>query len=72
MPTISIWGRLGTRAPERIDGASNVKEANYLVGEYRLAFGQGWKIWSGPKINEPGVGTSLEEMRVIKNRYRQH
>jgi len=30
---------------EFIDTAQDKKEANYLVEEYKLAFGRGWKIF---------------------------
>lgn len=52
MPVIGIWGKYRGEI-ERIDQASNEKEAQYLVGEYRLAFGKDWKIWSGRKKDEP-------------------
>ena len=52
--TISIWGRLSGKKPEKIDEASNWKEARYLVVEYRMAYGSSWVIWAGPRKNEPG------------------
>jgi len=51
--TISIWGRYKDRAPEVIDRAASRMDAAYLVGEYVLAFGKDWKIWSGRKDEEP-------------------
>ena len=30
---------------EVLDEASNKKEANYLVSEYRMAYGVGWHIY---------------------------
>ena len=30
---------------EVIDTAETTEEAEYLVGEYRLAFGKGWNIY---------------------------
>ena len=39
-----IWGEYEGKK-EKIDRAKTEHEANYLVGEYRLAFGKGWKIW---------------------------
>jgi hypothetical protein len=30
---------------EEIDSAETLKDARYLAGEYRLAFGVGWTIW---------------------------
>ena len=51
--TISIWGRYQNRQPEKIDQANNRKEAFYLAGEYRMAFGPSWTIWPGRKSDEP-------------------
>lgn len=45
--TISIWGKLKGRKPEVIDRASSKKEAQYLVGEYRTAYGRDWTVWAG-------------------------
>ena len=33
------------RREEIIDTAQDEEEANYLVEEYKLAFGKGWKIF---------------------------
>jgi hypothetical protein len=30
---------------EEIDSAETRSEADYLLGEYRLAYGAGWKLW---------------------------
>ena len=30
---------------EKLDTTKDKQEANYLLGEYRLAFGKDWKIW---------------------------
>jgi hypothetical protein len=51
--TISIWGRLKGKKPEKIDEAASPTGAAFLVGEYRLAFGMDWKIWSGRRDDEP-------------------
>jgi len=40
-----IIGKYKNNKPEEIDEAETLKEANYLVGEYRLAFGFEWSIW---------------------------
>jgi hypothetical protein len=40
-----VMGQLGSRAPERLDTADNEHNAEYLVGEYKMAFGPKWKIW---------------------------
>ncbi len=47
-----IWGRLENSEPEKIDTVAKA-DANYLVSEYRLAFGPKWKIWVGRKKDEP-------------------
>lgn len=47
---ISIWGKWHrTGKTERIDTAASKKDAAYLVGEYQMAFGQDWHVWSGRK-----------------------
>lgn len=51
--TISIWGRYKDRKPEVIDRATNKRDAAYLAGEYRLAFGKDWKVWLGRRDEEP-------------------
>ena len=40
-----IMGQLGSRTPERLDTSEDEQDAEYLVGEYRMAFGPKWKIW---------------------------
>jgi len=47
--TISIWGQLPGKAAEVIDRASSLQEAQYLAGEYQLAFGRQWRVWYGRK-----------------------
>jgi hypothetical protein len=39
-----IYGKYNGEV-EEIDEADDLKTAQYLVGEYRLAFGADWKIW---------------------------
>jgi hypothetical protein len=41
----TIMGQYRKEEPEEVDRARDRDEANYLVGEYRLAFGQHWRIW---------------------------
>lgn len=44
MTEFRILGR--SRGPtEELDTADDASSADYLVGEYRLAFGAGWSIW---------------------------
>ncbi len=41
----AIWGQYQGGEAEEIDTAADRKEARYLIGEYRLAFGAGWVLW---------------------------
>jgi len=50
--TISIWGKYKTAPAEEIDEAADEKEANYLIGEYRMAYGRDWHVWAGRKANK--------------------
>lgn len=40
-----IMGRYKNRPVEEIDTAETHKEAQYLLGEYVMAFGSDWQIW---------------------------
>lgn len=59
---ISIWFRYEGKKPEKIDSASTQREADFLVGEYTMAFGCGYrqdrhgkdKVWAGRRDQEPG------------------
>lgn len=33
---------------EEIDMATSKDEADYLISEYRMAYGRDWKIWAEP------------------------
>ncbi len=39
----SIYGKLEGKEWELIDTAKDKKELDYLLGEYKLAFGKGWE-----------------------------
>jgi hypothetical protein len=60
---ISIWSRYLNHKPERIDSAKNQEDANYLLYQYKLAFGAlpgqpahgKWKLWTGRKCDEPDL-----------------
>lgn len=39
-----IWGKYLDHPWEEIDEAETEKSANYLLGEYTLAYGRGWKL----------------------------
>ena len=40
-----IMGRYGNGRAEEVDSADTRKEAEYLLAEYRLAYGAGWRLW---------------------------
>ena len=40
----SIYGRYEGGSYERIDTVSSRSQLEYLLGEYRLAFGAGWSF----------------------------
>ena len=46
-----IFGRYNGET-EEVDQASTKQEAEYLVQEYRLAFGPGWQIWKRPRFQD--------------------
>jgi hypothetical protein len=46
MASISIWGRHHGRT-EKVDSATNQRDAAYLVGEYQMAYGREWTVWMG-------------------------
>jgi hypothetical protein len=62
---ITIWGR-SKAGKEKIDQASNKKEANYLVGEYQMAYGKGWTIWAGKEEDRIG-GYIKEQDRMFQS-----
>jgi hypothetical protein len=41
----AIMGSYKGKPAEQIDTAVDIEDANYLVGEYKMAFGRGWEIW---------------------------
>lgn len=40
-----IMGKLPGLETEEIDSADTMKEARYLLKEYRMAFGPEWSLW---------------------------
>lgn len=52
--SINIWGRYKRNKPEIIDTAESMKDAVYMVGEYRLAYGQDWLVWHGRRKDGEG------------------
>jgi len=52
---IAIWGKYKGKI-EKLDTAKNQREANFLVQEYRMAFGSVWKIWAGLRREGPRNG----------------
>ena len=61
MATITIWGKYRGKV-EKIDSASTPREAQYLAGEYALAYGRDWQVWAGRRDEEPRQ-FSREEVR---------
>lgn len=45
---ITIWGKYQGKI-EKIDTATDKLDADYLVREYKLAYGRRWQIWAGKK-----------------------
>jgi hypothetical protein len=56
----TIYARMG-RETEEVDTASDEMEAQYLVGEYQVAYGDGWQVFS--KKTASGVSEELAEAR---------
>jgi len=52
--SINIWGRYKKAAPEIIDTAESMKDAVYMVGEYRSAYGRDWIVWHGRRKDGEG------------------
>lgn len=58
---ISIWYKRAGEKPEVIDRASNVRTAEYIAHEYKMAYGTlpgqprhgKDKVWAGRKNEEP-------------------
>lgn len=57
-----IKGQLGKRQPETIDRATTAESAEYLRGEYRLAFGPKWKIW----VMESKEQKNLDVIKLLR------
>ena len=47
-PPFEIVGKYKNLPAEVIDTADDVNEAHYLRGEYALAYGSEWRVWSRP------------------------
>lgn len=56
-----IFGRLNDGQPGSIDEADSKEEADYLIGEYRLAFSSGWSIWCESRAETAKEDRSLRE-----------
>ena len=54
MKTYLIMGKYRGKT-EQVDTATGEAEANYLVGEYRMAFGSEWVIWKELSTEEVTV-----------------
>ena len=53
---MTIWGKYKDKPIEKIDSCKK-EDAEFMVGEYKLAFGSGWTIWAGKKSERPGSRT---------------
>jgi hypothetical protein len=42
--TYKIMGKYGNLPWEEVDQTEDVKDAQYLLGEYRMAYGTGWQL----------------------------
>lgn len=40
-----IMGKYKSLPAEEIDEAEDISNAEYLLGEYRLAYGCDWRVW---------------------------
>ena len=49
--TYQIMGKYRGKV-EEVDTATGVQEADYMVGEYTMAFGRDWGIWKQPSTEE--------------------
>jgi hypothetical protein len=61
--SINIWGRYKKNKPEIIDTAESMKDAVYLVGEYRMAYGRDWLVWHGRRKDGTGEKDSDVQLR---------
>lgn len=62
--TIKIWGRYKNGESEVLDDATDQNDADFLVGEYRMAYGSDWLIWQGRK--KDGTTETRSEVPVRK------
>ena len=53
----AIWGKYNGRV-EKIDDIPK-SDLGYALGEYRMAFGKDWKLWTGLKRDEPSDNVEL-------------
>mgnify|MGYP001180844825 CR=1 FL=1 len=63
--TINIWGRYKKAAPEIIDTAESMRDAEHLVGEYRIAYGQDWLVWHGRR--KDGEGEKAGDLQLRRD-----
>jgi len=60
-----IIGKYRGLAPEELDTADTLEEANYLLEEYQLAFGNTWEIWKEEVLeNNPYCQCHLRNPRI--------
>lgn len=50
-----IMGRYCDGPAEEVDTAETEDEADYLLGEYTMAFGLGWSLWKETQTYQDGT-----------------
>lgn len=60
---INIWGRYKKNKPEIIDTAESMRDAEYMVGEYRVAYGTDWLVWHGRRKDGEGEKDGEVQLR---------
>jgi hypothetical protein len=62
---IKIWGSYKSGPIEVLDEADTQEEAQNMAGEYRMAFGAGWTIWTGAKNGKTTEDDSVR-LRLVR------
>jgi len=63
--SIKIWGKYQRLPVEELDEADDQEEAQNMAGEYRMAFGAGWTIWTGAKNGKTPEDDSVR-LRLVR------
>jgi len=59
-------GKYNGLTPEEVDTADTLEEANYLLGEYRLAFGDSWEMWIEASSRNNPVCQCRNNPRIVE------